>query len=64
MKNKILLAVVPLLFVGCAALHDDVTPEEARKMTTTDLQYIYGSYRYNKDKLPNITNELAMRGKL
>lgn len=64
--RTIAMILTAMMINGCglSILHDDVSPEEARSMTTTDLQYIYGSYRYNKDMLPNITNELAMRGKL
>lgn len=58
----LMIVIMAISLNGC--VHDDVTPQEASRMTTTDLQYIYGSYRYNKDKLPNIRNELIGRGAL
>lgn len=64
MKLLILPLIALIVFSGCAALHDDMTPEEASKETTSRLQYIYGSYGSYAYKLPNIKNELAMRGEL
>ncbi len=61
---KYILLTALIVFSGCAALHDDVTPQEARTMTTSELSYIYGSYRGYAHKLPNIRNELVSRNAL
>ena len=58
------ILITAFIFGGCSALHDEVTPEEARNMTTTRLQFIYGSYGDYAYKLPNIKNELIARGAL
>lgn len=60
----VLPLIVLIVFNGCAAMHDDMTPAEARKATTSELSYVYGSYRQYAYKLPNIKAELIRRDAL
>ena len=58
------ILITAFIFGGCSALHDDPSPQEVGKMTTSRLQFIYGSYGNYAYKLPNIRNELIARGEL
>ena len=61
---KTILIITMILFSGCAAINDDLSPREAKTRTTSELSYIYGSYGRYAYKLPNIRNELINRGSL
>lgn len=66
MKTILIGILAMLMMNGCvAALHDDMTPTKARQATTTELQFVYGSYRgFAHQHLPNIEAELIRRKSL